>query len=372
MQMSSKKNHSLLPMLQATIELASEGIVVLDHKTGAVLSHNRNFIELFNLNIENIKQKSIMNDLVTKLNQPQELINILDAIKQAPFQENKHEFSLNELNSFKIIECRSCPIIIEQNGLDIVIGRAWYFKDITDIRSQEKRMIESAKMAALGELAGGIAHEINNPMTMIKNYSKKVSRIIEGNPDDNLQQLQKAALSIHKSTERVINIISGLQNISKNEGIMSYETTSLSAIICEVRDLSQERINKNGITLNIDINSNNFIHCNRVQIYQVLINLVNNAVDAIVESGVTEKWIRISQSTHNGQVSVFVQDSGPGVNQQTVEKIFNPFFSTKDVDKGTGLGLSLSKEIIQNHKGDLSYEKQEGTSTFKAILPLAS
>lgn len=212
------------------------------------------------------------------------------------------------------------------------------------------QLINSSKMASLGEMASGMAHEINNPLAIIQGKVKVISMMLE-----DLQINHPSVFTeIHKiklTTDRIDKIVKGLRNFSRASYNDPFEPVSVQKLLDETLDLCSEKFKAHGITLHIhdvpDVN----IMCRPSQISQVFINLLNNSNDAIED--LKEKWIDIDFKVENGKVCIFFTDSGPGIPEDIANRIMEPFFTTKEVRKGTGLGLSIAKSIIETHHGSL-------------------
>lgn len=247
--------------------------------------------------------------------------------------------------------------------------------DITaQIKSQKEkenlqsRFIETAKMAALGEMSGGIAHEINNPLTIIIGKTEQLIRYL-----DKVSERKEAFLKdlelIKKTALRISKIIKGLRSFSRNAENDPMTEVNLKSVVDETLDLCREKFSTSGIEIRSEI-PNIQVKCRAVEISQVLMNLFSNSYDAISE--LEEKWISIQVSEVADSIQIQFKDSGKGIPSAVVDKIFQPFYTTKDVGKGTGLGLSISAGIIKNHGGSLNYDKSSPNTCFMINLPVLS
>lgn len=241
------------------------------------------------------------------------------------------------------------------------------FRDITAKKNSEMALLSTSKFAALGEMAGGVAHEINNPLTIIHGL---ISRL--DNYTNQVQDKEKYLELIKKmqfTVDRITKIVKGLKTFSRNGELDKPEFTSLSLIFSDVMNLSEEKIRKSNITLIISPFLKTKILCRSVQIAQVIINLINNAADAI--SHLEDKWIEIKfEEVSNKSIRIIITDSGNGIPLDIREKIMQPFFTTKEVGKGTGLGLSISRGIIESHHGRLYIDEEAVNTTFVIELPI--
>lgn len=235
------------------------------------------------------------------------------------------------------------------------------------IKKQQMQLTQSAKMVALGEMAGGVAHEINTPLTVISNHIFNLKTMQEMGIMDN-QILNESLNKIENTVFRIASIVRGLQNMSRDGSLDKMELTSISNIINEAFSMCEERFKSRGIEFVKPIfESDIFIMCRKVEMAQVLVNLLNNAHDAIEHIKIKKISIKASETEDNVIISVI--DSGLGVPNEIKNKLFQPFFTTKGVGKGTGLGLSISHGIITHHGGDLFYTDANGYSEFVISLP---
>lgn len=237
-----------------------------------------------------------------------------------------------------------------------------------ELEIRNKQLIQAGKMAALGEMASGIAHEINNPLSVITGNSTLLKKKIEKgeiDPSDFSHRLNK----IEQTSHRLAKIVNGLRTFSRNGEHDPFIISEFGYLLEESLDLSSERFLANDTRLIIDPIPKVKISCRATQISQVFINLFNNALDATAH--LLERWVKISFQQTEDSIIIFVSDSGKGVDPDILDKIFEPFFTSKETGKGTGLGLSLSKKIIEMHNGELVLDNTALNTTFIVTLPLA-
>ncbi|MCB0392244.1 MAG: GHKL domain-containing protein [Bdellovibrionales bacterium] len=235
------------------------------------------------------------------------------------------------------------------------------------IKRQQMQLTQSAKLVALGEMAGGVAHEINTPLTVISNHIFNLKTMQElGSMNEEI--LNESLDKIDSTVQRIASIVRGLQNMSRDGSLDKLRMTPLSEIINEAYSMCEERFRSRGIEfINPKVSKKVQVMCRKVEIAQVLVNLLNNAFDAVQDSEVKQIAIQVSEKEENIEISVI--DSGPGVPEEIQEKLFQPFFTTKPIGKGTGLGLSISHGIINHHHGELYYSDKKGRSEFIISLP---
>ena len=223
-----------------------------------------------------------------------------------------------------------------------------------DLENSQTLMLQSAKMSAVGQLAGGVAHEINNPMGVILGFAQIMAKTIKEQDPYFLP-----VTSIEREAHRCKKLVADLLTFSRT-GKTTMEKTNINAVIEGALTLSETlaRIKNVDIIRSLENNLPE-ISANSNQLQQVIINLCNNAIDAMPEGG----EIRISAKKSGAYVEIEVTDTGKGIPDKIKQHIFEPFFTTKEVGKGTGLGLSLVYEIVQKHNGTIEVESEPGKGT---------
>lgn len=246
--------------------------------------------------------------------------------------------------------------------------------DITELNSKKQQIedqnlqiYQTQKLSSLGEMAAGIAHEINNPLTIILSNNLLIEKMLVAKKYDAIQP----KLDLTKETVTRINkIISALRNLARNDMNDDFLMTKIGDIIEDAVVLCQMKIKGGGVSfdMKIEVDKNKQLVCNRIQLSQVLVNLLNNAVDAV--GSFEEKWVKLVVKEYMDSLLFLVIDSGKGINEKIVKKIFEPMFTTKEVGKGTGLGLSLVTKIAAAHSGSVRYRLEDGRTCFEVSIPL--
>jgi two-component system NtrC family sensor kinase len=237
---------------------------------------------------------------------------------------------------------------------------------LATIEQQRSGLIHNSKMSALGEMAGGMAHEINNPLTIISGHASRIAMLLESaeTPDRNAR-VESAVAGIGKGVERISTIIRGLQLFSRDGAADPLETCDLRQVVRDSLGLCQEHLYNLGIQLRYEVPEQAMmVHCRPTQISQILVNLLNNAKDA-VKSIESERWIRIDFMRKEKEILLRVRDSGPGIPEELRYRIFEPFFSTKAPGSGTGLGLSVSRSLALANHAELDLCSETGPSCFQ-------
>lgn len=227
---------------------------------------------------------------------------------------------------------------------------------------ERQKAIKNAKLASLGELAASIAHEINNPLAIVSAYSEALLMLpYQKNAMDSKLE------TIVKSTERIAHIVSGLQKFSRTSGENKKNSLCLSSIVNEALSLTKPKLNRHSVELIKDIPLNCMVYANEIEIEQVVINLINNAVDAI--KFMLNKWIKIIVIETESTIQLKIIDSGKGIPDNTQEKIFEPFFTSKGTGEGTGLGLSITKGILDDHDAEIRLDNKSDYTCFIIDFP---
>lgn len=232
---------------------------------------------------------------------------------------------------------------------------------------QQEIITQTSKMSALGEMAGGIAHEINTPLAAIILNAELIEMQNSDSPEPNIE-ISEHSQAIINIGSRIGKIIMGLRGFSRDTKDDDKENFPIGQLITMTTDLCNEKFKNHGVEIImekafLDIKINGQI----VQLSQTLLNLLNNSFDAIQD--LKTKWVRINIILTDNNIELKVTDSGEGLSPQIVEKIFTPFFTTKEIGQGTGLGLSISKKIVEHHNGNLIYDSTSFNTCFVIQLP---
>lgn len=261
-----------------------------------------------------------------------------------------------------ILSVKTFPV--KSEGESGISGAIWIGRDITKEKEMEERAIQSEKLVALGELVAGIAHEINNPLSAVVGFSEilKDSGKLGKEEKEKIQKIYSAAL-------RVSRIIGNLLEFSRKRPSV-FSKHSINDIADKVIELKKYELRIDNIEIERDFSDVPSVMCDLSQIQQVILNLVNNSHHAITEKG--DKGV-ISIRTYHNNMNVFlaVSDTGAGIPDDIMHRVYEPFFTTKDVGKGTGLGLSIVYSAVNAHGGTIKIESLPGEgSTFTLSLPV--
>jgi PAS domain S-box-containing protein len=236
-----------------------------------------------------------------------------------------------------------------------------------EIEEHKAKIVGNSKMAALGEMAGGIAHEINNPLTVIQGNAKQlIIALDKGQLNDEL--VRKVVEKITNTTQRIAKIIKGLKSFARDGGGDPFTDCSLKMILEDTLAFCEARLKNHGVSLTItEVAEDIKVRCRPVQISQVLLNLIHNSEDEI--KSLENPWINIEVFQDQYWVCIRVTDCGKGIPKDLAERIMLPFFTTKEPGKGTGLGLSIASGIVKAHNGQFFLDQDYSHTSFVVKLP---
>jgi PAS domain S-box-containing protein len=230
-----------------------------------------------------------------------------------------------------------------------------------EIEDQKVKLLHNSKLASLGEMSAGIAHEINNPLAIIMGSVGLLNKF-----KDNPVKFQAKIDSISKSCVRISKILNGLKKFSRSAEKTERKPHDLREIINEVVTLIEIKSSQSHTPITFNCTGDSRILCDESEIEQVLINLINNAIDAVKFDD--ERWVKIESFSQGNKIFLRVIDSGKSISPEVEKKLFEPFFTTKRVGEGTGLGLSISKGIIDDHNATISLNRNFENTCFEIIF----
>jgi signal transduction histidine kinase len=266
----------------------------------------------------------------------------------------------------RYISARGIVIYTERKNATKIYGLNWDVSErVNRERELEKaklKLIQASKFASLGELSASIAHEINNPLTIIAGILAIIDDFKE-----NPKQLDEKISIIQKSCDRISKIVSGLKKFSRTDVETNFGIYSLSEISKEVMVLTlpKSKAHETQVILECEIPA--YIKCGEIEIEQVLLNLINNGIDAVKFN--VERWVKISIYEVETQVVMRVMDSGSRIPEYVSKNIFDPFFTTKKVGEGTGLGLSITQSILEDHQATIKIIESAPNTCFEIRFP---
>jgi PAS domain S-box-containing protein len=257
----------------------------------------------------------------------------------------------------------SCAVIRDVDGK--ITGVLAVARDIREMRLLQQQLVQSGKLAAVGELATGVAHELNQPLQIIRGYAQTVNDFYQ--PGDQIdEQLVNDLRKIVDGTTRMMRIIDHLRVFARREDA-GFAPTQINDVVGNALLFVAQQLRNHNIEIVSELQPRlPNVLADPHQLEQVLLNLFSNARAAMASGGT----LTIRTGRRGDQVMLVVQDVGVGMPEHVRDRIFEPFFTTKDVGEGTGLGLSISYNIIKKHGGEISVTSEVGTgTTFTIFLP---
>jgi polar amino acid transport system substrate-binding protein len=266
----------------------------------------------------------------------------------------KYEYDYNKKNYS--ISSVALPCLKEEHSRFLLI-----IEDITNEKMREQQLLHNNKIAALGQFAAGITHEIRNPIGLIRNYVY----IIKNKLYSSNKELEENILGIDNALDSVNQFINNLLNFSRIS-CSKKEVINLNNFFSEIEKFTIRNLEKENILLIIK-NDADKIYFNKESLKHIFFNLISNASDSIISNG----KIIISCKEENESIVITVADTGKGIKKENIDKVFNPFFTTKYPDSGTGLGLNIVFKEIERNDGEITVESEylDG-ATFTIVLPL--
>jgi PAS domain S-box-containing protein len=383
-------------LLESQSEAALDGILVVSRE-GVMMSYNRRFSQIWDIPEDILQSRTderALQFVLDKLKNPAEFLSRVRYLYEHANEESRDEIQLLDGRTF---DRYSAPVKGEQGA---IYGRVWYFRDVTgrkqteenlrraaaetrrafeDLKEAQAQLIRSEKLASIGMLVSGVAHEINNPLNVM--YGNL--QLLEEASDLLLPLAREGARS--KSVRGVASRVAKFRGMIRDalkaarharEIVRDFRNFARDTRTAELVDLNEcleeavtliQRELRPGIRVVRKLGRIPQVRCLRGQMSQVFLNLLKNAGEAIEKKGT----VTLRTQKKDGCVVVEVTDTGRGMPDEVRRKLFEPFFTTKPVGKGLGLGLSISAMIVQNHNGRITVRSRPGHgSAFKVELPL--
>ena len=374
-------------VLESQSEASPDGILVVS-PDGRILSVNRRFAQMWGIPDEILRKRkdsAALKHAMPGIVRPGKFLARVRRLYRRPREESRDEILLKDGRTFDRF---SAPVL---SGDGSILGRVWYFRDVTAekraledqrralaaLKNAQAESLRNEKLALVGMLVSGVAHEINNPINVVYGNLKllrercgTVKRVAlsKGAPPEVRKVLVAMPGMLRdalKAAESAREVIREFRNFARDP--RSAEPTDLN--LCVVETLSVARKDLAGIRVRRRLGRLPPVRCFHGQMNQVLLNLVRNAGEAMAGKGT----LTVSTSARGGRVRVTVADTGPGIPKREQKRIFEPFYTTKEDGRGMGLGLALSATIVHSHGGILSVSSPpKGGTAFTIDLPVLS
>ncbi len=385
-------------LLESQSEAAIDGILVVSRE-GVMTSFNRRFTQMWDIPEDVLRSRTderALQSVLDRLTDPQEFLNRVRYLYDHPNEESRDEVHLKDGRTF---DRYSAPV---KGDGGLLYGRVWYFRDVTgrkqteenlrraaeetrrayeDLKEAQAQLIRSEKLASIGMLVSGVAHEINNPLNVMYGNLQllaEVSDVLlplsrEGARSRKVRGIASRVTKFRgmirdalKAARHAREIVQDFRNFARDT--RTAELVDLNECLEEAVTLLQREL-RPGIRVQRKLGRIPLVRCLRGQMSQVFLNLLKNAEEAIEKKGT----VTLRTQKKDGRVVVEVADTGRGMPEEIRRKLFEPFFTTKPVGKGLGLGLSISAMIVQNHNGQITVRSRPGHgSVFRVELPLTT
>jgi len=334
---------------------------IIEHSADAIISINNDEIitswnqgaeDMLGWNRDEIIGKSIVEIVPNELIEIKELECIEFGMKYKGHVRNYETERLTKRGEKKLVNLTESYI---RNKDGEIVGRSQILRDLTDVKMREEQIQQSERLATVGHMAAGVAHEVGNPLTAISS----LVQVCQRKTDDGF--LQDQLKKVREHIQRINKIVRDLVDFSR-PSTMQAEDVQINDVINSAVGLLQHDARCRDVEFELNLSPDLFsVSCVPDQIHQVLVNILLNAVDAM--KGVDNPKVTITTEQHDGHVEIEIEDVGKGIKEENKSRIFEPFFTTKDVGSGTGLGLSVSHGIITKTGGDIRVESTYGKGT---------
>jgi len=348
------------------IEWLEEGVVLFDNQEN-VRAMNTRFEQIMGLAPENSGKLHSLEALITRISE--------QAAEPAAFAASWRELARGMEGSMReeLQMVRPAPRILERAARPVLdsigrqLGRVEIYRDLTAQRVFQSKLLQTEKLASLGQMVSGIAHELSNPLTSILGYAQRILLCQDGTArSEEIRQ-------IYQEAERAGAILRQLL-LNARETVPERRLVSLNQIVMRALELQRFSLAAEKIRVEMDLDpALPFVHGDPGQLQQVLMNLVGNAQQALEQMGQGGIIRMRTRRVAERRVLLEVEDNGPGIPPAIQARIFDPFFTTKPAGVGTGLGLSIVLSVVREHGGQVRVQSPpQGGATFQVELPAAS
>lgn len=358
--------------LEALLDACVDGIVISDH-TGSILRFNKAAQRLFGYTEAEVTGRNVR-ILMPHPDQEKHdgyLRRYLDTNKPAIIGIGREVSGLRADGRTFPLHLSVGEITGQQAARFVAIVHDLSEQKATQgvVKQLETHLAHADRLVMLGELTAGIGHEINQPLTAIAAFADAASRLLKSDLPDSQAELENVLHRIAEQARRAGNVVNRLRGLSRR-GELTKSSQRLDQLVQNVLLLFEHELKTSSITLHTSLEPNlPLLIVDEIQIQQVLVNLIKNAIDSLQASGGTPAEIHLEARIVEQQVLIQVRDNGQGVPPELVAHLFEPFFTTKT--RGVGLGLSICKNIAIAHGGNLAYRKARNAGAeFTLSLPL--
>ena len=341
-------------------EHMTDGILLADAETNRFHGGNKAICRMLGYSLEELRTLG-----VEDIHPREDLPRVVEQI------EKQISGELSLANDIRVKRKDGSIFYADVNAQPVVLdGRTYLmgmFRDLTERKALEGKLLQSEKLASMGQLVAGVAHELNNPLTAIIGFAHILEMKSSGLDEDTRHKIGR----IHLQARRVESIIANLISFGR-ERPAEKAPVNVIYLLSQVLALKHHELDARGIKVMTDLDQEMpAVEADSQQMQQVFLNIINNAEHAMVENH-GKGTLQISAYAKQGMAVIEFVDDGPGIPEEDLEKVFDPFFTTRDVGRGTGLGLSSSYGNVKEHGGNIFVESRDGRGArFVVELPVA-
>jgi len=336
-----------------------------------LLSIISNTIKKYETALETVKSKTYPDIISKDIDGRVQDKNTLNAFKSfEEIQQLNKVANINKLNKDVSSAQRTLFVALGLSSVFIFfvlfLGKRKLQLAQSQLDKERQEKIHLSRLSAVGQMAGSIAHEINNPMAIISGRASMLKNLVSADKLDKKSVIESTE-AINKTVDRVSAVIASLRDLTaSNENILK-ENFHLSSLLDETLILCRDKYALEDISIYINCNPDLVIYAKKVQLSQVILNILNNSFDALKD--LNEKWIKIDAYKSEKNMIIRIQDSGQILSKEIRSRLMVPFFTTKPTREGTGIGLSISKSIMKKHGGNIYLSDNPKNTEFVIEIP---
>lgn len=349
--------YSYTYLLKIEIKRKTEQVIENKKTLEATFNSITDIIMLVDENNNIVESNKVLYDFMGEMSYKiADLISMIKGVIKNTFSENTNKTSEIEIYN-KILKINTFPVEYKKNNTEYIVV---LIKDITNEKIVEAKLLRENKMISIGQLASGVAHEIRNPLGIIRNNCYLLKDNVT------MEEVNDCVKSIESNVDRASNIITNLLNFARISDD-NLEHINIRNFIENIVKLQYKMLQLKNVEIKIDCEHNLVCYINGESLKHVFINLISNSIDAIHQDG----KIIIYCYEKNHCLFIDFKDNGEGIKEDALKDIFNPFYTTKPIGEGTGLGLYITYNEIKKNNGDISVESKLGVGTcFHIKIPL--
>lgn len=353
------------PLLAESLVQNSYDSIISYDLEGRIQSWNKRAEELFSTSAQEAIGKNVGEFIID--------FNLEERVKQTTSGVLSRKTTIkNKYGASVYLEILDSPIFDSRSK---IIGYSKIARDITEkviseqmLEDQNRLLLSTSKLTALGEMASNISHEINNPLTIISLKTKKILKMLEAN-EINLEEFSEEVAKIHSTTIRIAKVVRALKDFSRDSNEEVLEKMTANQITMKALELCSERLNAYGVTVRLIFEDVGEIECRINQMVQVLLNAIMHSFNRLKNTVVDDRWIEINFKIRNDLAVFTIFDS---MNSFKFENFNNPMsaFYNNKTNQPQGIGLSVSQIIVENHQGKMFFDKNGQMNSVVIELPM--